>query len=224
MRSKNLVLSVAIVLGGAAISRAGIVITEVNPTGSSSTYAADWFELTNTDTDSINIAGWKVDDSSRAFATALDLRGITSIAPGQSVIFAETASTTTDTDVKTAFKAAWFGVNVPAGFAMGNYGGSGIGLSSGGDEVNIFDSAGNRITGVSFAAATLGTTFDNFAGVGGITDPPPAISTLSVTGTHGAFVATNSEIGSPGVVPEPAALGVVAIAALGMFRRRRAVR
>src|SRR3954452_2697296 len=116
MRSENLDLSVAIALGGAAVGRAGIVITEVNPTGSSSTYAADWFELTNTDAAPINIAGWKVDDSSRAIATALDLRGITSIAPGQSVIFAETGSSTTDTDVQTAFKTAWFGVNVPAGF------------------------------------------------------------------------------------------------------------
>ena len=46
-------------------------------------YAADWFELTNKGAVPVNITGWKVDDDSNAFASALPLTGITEIAPGE---------------------------------------------------------------------------------------------------------------------------------------------
>ncbi len=52
-------------------------------------------------------------------------------------------------------------------------------------------------------------TFDNAAGIGGTTTPPPTISTLSVAGTDGAFTNAGGETGSPGriVSPPAAALG-----------------
>jgi hypothetical protein len=108
------------------------------------------------------------------------------------------------------FSQAWFGSPTPpAGLLIGVYGGSGIGLSNGGDAVQIFDGAGNRITGVGFGASTTGFTFDNAAGLGSRTLPLPAISTLSVVGVNGAFLAADgAETGSPGRVMTPCAINV----------------
>ncbi|BAY75023.1 putative outer membrane adhesin [Nostoc linckia NIES-25] len=171
------------------------IISEVSPWSSgNSPYGADWFEVTNTGTSAVNITGWRVDDDSNNFANSVALNGVTSIAPGQSVIFIEGNASTAS-----AFKTAWFGNNVPNAFTIGTYSGSGIGLSTGGDAVNLFDSSGNRITGIRFGTSTTGLTFDNKAGVGSTTLPLPTVSTLSVAGVNGAFVASNvPETGSPG--------------------------
>src|SRR5262249_37020253 len=72
-----------------------IIISEVNPSGNSNgTYAADWVELTNIGSATANISGWKMDDNSHTFANAVPLAGVTTIAPGQSVVFVEGDSTT----------------------------------------------------------------------------------------------------------------------------------
>jgi hypothetical protein len=65
---------------------ADIIISEVAPYASGKTiHAADWVELTNTGSSAVNITGWKMDDDSHSFASAVALRGASSIAPGQSV-------------------------------------------------------------------------------------------------------------------------------------------
>jgi len=132
--------------------------TEVDPTGSSTTaYATDWFELTNESPVAVSLKGWKMDDSSNAFGTAVALRGIESLAAGESVLFVETPVGKTpqeEGEVVTKFETSWFGSSVPAGLQVGTYNGSGVGLSSSGDGVNVFDSEGDRITGVSFGAAS----------------------------------------------------------------------
>ncbi|OYW78120.1 MAG: hypothetical protein B7Z37_01215 [Verrucomicrobia bacterium 12-59-8] len=189
---------------GLCISR--LIITEVAPWSSTNGLGltADWFELTNIGTVPADLTGWKVDDSSNAFASALALNGVTTIAPGESVIFIETSGAQTAAGNVTAFKTLWFGSNPLGNLQIGNYGGSGIGLSSSGDAVNIFDAAGNRITGVSFATSPTGpyATFDNKAGLGSATLPIPAISTLSAVGVNGALTASgdSQEIGSPGTI------------------------
>ena len=43
-----------------------------------------------------------------------------------------------------------------AGFTIGTYTGGGVGLSTGGDAVNLFDASGKRVTGVSFGISTTG--------------------------------------------------------------------
>ncbi|AFY32946.1 SdiA-regulated domain-containing protein [Calothrix sp. PCC 7507] len=180
-----------------ALAPSTLIISEVTPWSSgNSPYAADWFEVTNTGTSAVDITGWKVDDNSNTFASAIALNGVNSIAPGQSVIFIEG-----DAATASAFKSAWFGNNVPSGFTIGTYSGAGIGLSTGGDEVNLFDAIGNRITGVSFGTSTTGFTFNNAAGLGSATLPLPTISTLSVAGVNGAFLASDGvETGSPGKI------------------------
>ena len=182
-----------------------ILISEVAPWSSSnSPVAVDWFEVTNTGTSAVDITGWKMDDNSNSITVAVPMTGVSSIAPGESVIFLETTDLPTK---KAAFLNLWFGANPPASLQIGSYAGSGVGLSSAGDSVNLFDSSGNRITGISFGASPAGpfATFDNKVGLGSTTLPLPTVSALSAVGVNGGFVAVNdtNEIGSPGTISTP---------------------
>ena len=181
-----------------------VVISEVAPWSSGNSLpalGADWFEVTNTGTTPVDITGWKVDDSSHAFASALALNGVTSIAPGEAVIFIETANLA---NASAAFRSIWFGANPQRVPQIGSYTGSGIGLSTSGDEVVLFNAAGTLITGVSFGASPATApyaTFDNHAGAGSATLPLPVISALSAIGTNLAYAGPGdaNEIGSPGI-------------------------
>ncbi|MHC5597331.1 MAG: lamin tail domain-containing protein [Nostoc sp.] len=173
-----------------------IFITEVAPWSSgNSPVAADWFELTNKGLSAVNITGWKIDDSSNSFASSVALSGITSIGAGESVIFLENSADT----IYTTFRSNWFGANAPANLQIGRYTGAGVGLSTDGDAVNIYNSSGALQANVTFGASPTVTfrTFDNAA----LSNNAP-IATLSTVGVNGAFVAANSstEIGSPGTI------------------------
>jgi hypothetical protein len=80
-----------------------------------------------------------MDDNSNSFSAAVALNGITTIAPGESVIFLESDTPAT---VVPAFKTLWFGANPPPGLQIGTYSGSGVGLSTSADAVNLYNSAG----------------------------------------------------------------------------------
>lgn len=183
-----------------------LIISEVAPWSSGNSpasFAADWFEVTNTGASAVNITGWTMDDSSNGIGASdpkVPLNGITSIAPGESVIFIETKTAGGLAATAATFKTLWFGTSPPAGLQIGSYSGSGVGLSTGGDAVNLFDSTGTRQAKVIFGASPVGPvfpTFDNAAGLDGV-----LISTLSVFGVNSAFFAANdpAEIGSPGTV------------------------
>ena len=174
-----------------------LYISEIAPwSSSSSPIKADWFELTNGTAFSIDLTGWKMDDSSGSPAAAVSLNGVSSIAPGESVIFVESANPAA---ASKAFLSNWFGIGAPAGLQIGTYSGSGVGLSSGGDGVHIYDSGNPLQAAVSFGASPEGpyTTFDNSAGLNGTA---VTITTMSKVGENKAFTAVNSasEIGSPG--------------------------
>jgi len=213
-------LGAALMVAGAA--QAQVRITEVSAWGSGNApYATDWFELTNTGSSALSIGGWKMDDSSASFSTAVALTGISSIGAGESVIFTETAATA-------SFLSTWFGSNAPAGLQIGNYTGGGVGLSTSGDGVNIYNAAGVLQASVSFGnspGSAPYATFDNAAGITG------TISQLSAVGVNGAFAAANdaSEIGSPGriaaAVPEPEsyALLLAGLSVVGFLARKRKV-
>jgi uncharacterized protein YjiK len=194
--SANLTLSITASTGGTS----SIIITEVSPWASgNSTLGSDWFELTNVGTATQDITGWRMDDDSNNFGNSVALNGITSIAPGESVIFLENA-----TSKKSQFLSLWFGAKPPASLQVGFYSGSGVGLSTGGDAVNIFDNTGVKRAGVTFGVSTTTSplkTFDNAAGLNNA-----AISTLSATGVNGAFSITDggsTAIGSPGTIGAP---------------------
>ena len=174
-----------------------LIISEVAPWSSSSPVGADWFEVTNTGSSAVDITGWKMDDSSNSFGSAVALSGITSIGAGESVIFMETANLAS---ARTAFLNTWFGGNAPAGLQIGNYTGSGVGLSTGADAVNLFDSAGTLQANVSFLNSPAGPSLPTFNNAAGLNNT--AIAQLSATGVNGGFIAANeaNEIGSPGSV------------------------
>lgn len=205
--------------------RAALVITEVMSSSglTGSGVGSDWFELTNTGTTNVDLTGFKMDDSSNSFAASVALSFSTlgataTLAPGQSEVFIESPSS--DTDVAN-FRAYWGGI--ATGAAIGTYNGSQVGLSSTNDDVHIFDAAGNALAGVTFGAATSGTSFDNRAGA-------TTLTVLSTAGVNGAYNAANpgglavTDVGSPGAVPEPAAylwLGLGAAVGWGALRARR---
>jgi hypothetical protein len=219
---KKVLLGIAALCSLAMPAQAAIVITEVYAAGSGNTsYMADWFELTNTGSSAVDITGWRMDDSTASFAASVPFSGtVTTIAAGQSVVFAEASASNPESTLIPAFTAAWFGSNVPAGFTMGTYSGSGVGLSTSGDGVNIFDSTGTLVASVSFDASTAGFTFDNAAGITG------KISQLSVVGVNGAFTSFNgAEVGSPGTIgttaiPEPSSFALIGLVTGGFVARR----
>ncbi len=140
-----------------SFSSAQIRITEVmSSSGDGGT--EDWFELTNFGTTGIDITGWKMDDNSFDYTKAVELNGITTIASGESVIFFEmTGDDFTPADSIAKFKTFW-GSSLDD-IQIGYYGGKGVGLSSKGDGVIVFDAEGTEVTRVSFDAATTGSSF-----------------------------------------------------------------
>jgi uncharacterized protein YjiK len=183
-------------VGSPGATKASIAITEIDSAGSgTTTYAADWFELTNTGTTPEEISGWTMDDSSDSPADAVPIKvsGSSDMLPaGQSIVFAEDTDATSDAALQSAFETAWFGATVPSGFLFGTYGGSGVGLSTNGDAVHIFDSTQTEFVGVTFTAAPAGgATFDNTSGT----------PTASVRGVNGARPSQDgTELGSPGTI------------------------
>jgi hypothetical protein len=175
-----------------------LFISEVAPWASgNSPVGADWFEVTNTTAHAVDISGWKMDDNSNSFAAAVALNGITSIAPGESVIFIET----TDLPGKAgAFASTWFGTTPPTTLQIGSYSGGSVGLSGTADAVNLFDGAGLLKARVTFGASPTGPTFATFDNAAALNNG--TISRLSAAGIDGAFVAVNdsNEIGSPGTI------------------------
>lgn len=173
-----------------------LIISEIAPWSSGeSPVGADWFELSNTSDNPIELAGWKVDDGSMDFGSAAALQGVASIAPGESVIFVETEDLAA---TKAVFLAHWFGEAEPEELQIGSYSGSGLGLSSSGDGVAVFDANGTLQTSVSFGASPSAApfgTFDNTLGIDG-----GEVTRVSEVGVNGAFAAAGSagEIGSPG--------------------------
>ena len=131
-----------------AMSQPGLVVTEVMSSGGT----ADWIELTNMSDTLVYLEGYRMDDGSNSFMNSVALLGIDSILPWESVIFGESANPVVFVPT---FLSYWdFPVT-----RVGTYSGSGVGLSSGGDGVNIFDSNGILVSSVTFPAATAGTSF-----------------------------------------------------------------
>lgn len=195
-----------------ATASAQLRITEAESSEASGTFTtADWWELTNFGLSPVNLTGYTMDDSSASVGSSVALTGVTSIAPGESVVFVE--------DLTEQEYRDWWGSGLSLSVQVGSYSGSGVSFSSGGDGVTLFDSGGTLVDSVSFGSATSGTTFEFDNGSSGRSPVG-----LSAEGVNGAFLSQNGDIGSPGAVPEPATLtlGALGLASLLTLRRRRA--
>lgn len=205
-------LLVALSSCAALAASAQLRITEVQSSNNGNTHQ-DWWELTNFGSGAVNLNGYKFDDSSATIANSVTLSTSLSIAPGESIIFVETLTAS-------EFRA-WWGPNLKANAQIVTYTGSGLGLSSTGDAVNLWDASNALVDSVKFGPATAGYTFN--------LDPNTAtFGKLSVLGVDGAFAAAQgADVGSPAAVPEPSttamlALGGLSLLAFRSLRSRRA--
>lgn len=229
----------------ASPASAQIRITEVMSSsgGLTGIGTEDWFEVTNYGSSNVDLTGWKVDDSSYSFATSLAVNGVTNLAAGESAVFFESKTVGGEASETAALKSFWAGSAQTA--QVGWYRGSGIGLSSNGDGLVLFDAAGTEATPrVAFGAATGGSSFywayrpDGSFAYGGPTNG--VVSTIgTLPGENGGVSQTTylssdpppapynvTNIGSPGtaaLVPEPSTVALIAagIGLAGVAARRR---
>ena len=214
--------------GAAQAQYSDLRITEaMSSSGTGGT--VDWFEITNFGLTLVSLAGWTVDDSSYAFANSVALNGVASLAPGESVLFLESAAGA----AIESFRTFWGGIDT---VQIGYYSGSGLGLSAAGDGLVLFDSAGTEETPrVSFGAATVGSTFYySYAADGEPSTSPNAAAIVSTPGTlYGQVTFTSADalgnFGSPGTaavlsIPEPATGALLGLGALSLFGYLRRIR
>lgn len=159
----------------------------------------DWFELTNFDTNAINLQGWRFADAP-SFARACTVTNALVLEPGDSAVFAER--------LNVAQFAAWWGTDaLPARFKFATY--SGFGLGASGDTLCLWNAAAtdphDPLATASWAGASAGISLEcehwcDPEGYGCLDDG----RTDSVAGVHGAFAAEDGgDIGSPGYVTTP---------------------
>ncbi len=201
----------------ASAAHANIRITEVmSSSNGNGVPTPDWFEITNYGSSAVDLTGWRMDDGSVNFAASVALSGVSSIGAGQSIIFIESAAGAG----LASFNTFW-GLS---GVSVGYYSGSGVGLSSGGDGVSLFDTSGALVNSVTFGAATSGSSFFYGYDSAGAIDPSynGLISTVGTIGTQVTYASggDTGSIGSALGVPAPGAIALLGLAGLAGRRRR----
>jgi hypothetical protein len=190
---KSTLLTLA-TLASFSLAHADLIITEVMSSSGHTTYDGDWFELTNNGTNTVNLNGYYWDDNGANGDDGAAFPNV-SIAAGESIVIVDD-----DAENLAAFISSWGG-----GFtALSKDEFSGpddfSGLSSGGDQIEIWDAdpntnaSANLVAAASFGAATDGVSFewDNTGNDLG----------LSVVGQNGAFLSSDAtpDTASPGHV------------------------
>jgi autotransporter-associated beta strand protein len=209
IRSSSLAMVLALFAWTGSVQAAGIVrITEVM-SNALTLGNMDWWEITNYGDAAVDITGWKMDDNSFSFGSAVPISPFSTtgapvwslINPGESVVFMETSSGST---AVTQFQSLW---NLGSGTGnvrnpkLGTYTGSGVSLGSGGDGVIIFDAMGNEVSRVSFGAATQGCSFSWSYDSAGVLGSAPAgtVSNASTPPAYSVTISGTQNTGSPGV-------------------------
>ncbi|MCB9852207.1 MAG: lamin tail domain-containing protein [Phycisphaerales bacterium] len=219
---RTLVVALA-VMAFARVANASLVITEVmSSSAHNNPVKGDWFELTNTGAP-IDLAGYYWDDNGPNGADGALFPSIV-IGTNESIVIVD--STVADLP---AFVASWGGGFTA--YAAESFVGSDdtfSGLSSNGDQIQIWDSnpntnpLANEVAAVTFgSAAGGGKSFEWFTN--GVADG------FSVAGQYGAHVADDDGLGNPGIdvgspgvaVPEPATISLFVVGGIALIRRRR---
>ena len=154
----------------------------------------DWWEITSFSPVPISLSGWRFDDNSASLGSALLIADTNlTILPGESIVFVERLT-------PDQFRTWWGTNNLPTGLKIVTYTGSGIGLSSGGDALRLWNATAtanaDTIDGVDFPAGDPGISF-NF------NPDTREFGKLSVLDLNGVFQAPATlegvkEWGSPG--------------------------
>ena len=210
-------------LGSAAT--ADLVITEVMSSSSQTFLDGDWWELTNTGTNDVDLSGYYWDDNGPdGDDGALFNLGIV-IQSGESLVIVNHDGTELP-----MFVEAWGGGFRALSTADFRGPDTFSGLSGNGDQIQLWDEdpnanpAANLVAEVLFGSSTEGSSFEYLhsgASLG-----------LSIDGEFGAYVAPGdggggigTDVGSPGfsAVPEPTAVLIFSGVAMTLIVRRRRV-
>ena len=208
-------------IAAAAASNAGIEITETWTGMSGEDGTADWIEVTYFGAGTFDTGTIWYDDAGPSIADGGQLDSFV-LSNGQSAVFLLDTEASDDIYANAAdeFVAIW-GAVANLGYTNG-----GGGLGQGGDEANLLDAAGNVLDTLAYASSGDTATFEKINGV----------TRLSVAGENGAYASAEffndndafgsgvffgSLVGSPGVVPAPAAAALLGLGGLVATRRRR---
>lgn len=156
-----------------------------------------WVELTNYDTNAVDLFGWRFSESD-SFLRAVTVTNHVMLRPGQSLVIAERLDAQRFVN--------WWGPGLPSMFNIYTY--SGFGLNPGGGTFFLWNAAARDphaeiVSTVSWAAATPGVSSEceTECQPGGCVSDA---STDSILGFRGAFRAQDrGDIGSPGYVENP---------------------
>ncbi len=149
----------------------------------------DWWELTNTNMEPVNLRGYRWDDGTFSIGGGPTITNDVIVQPGASVIFLENQTAA-------SFIQWWGALNLPPDLQFVTYPANGLGEL--GDSIHLWDpnetNPFRQVATVEFSGAILGMTewFDSQCGSG-------EISVTSSNAFCGAFQAQQGcEIGSPG--------------------------
>lgn len=182
---------------------AQLAITEVHSnqsTNGTPAIHADWFEVTHYGSAPFDLRGWRLNDSNGGTTNGAVTLGALTLSPGESVVFVQ--------DLDAAAFRSWWGPSLPASLQIVTYSASGIGLSSTGDGLRLWNAAaGPESTpqiSVDFGAAgTNSATFIPDLRTGLLTE-------RTVAASPGAFAAADGgDLGSPGAAGPSIALSIL---------------
>ena len=172
--------------------RASLKITEAMSTACGG-LARDWWELTNTGNEEVDLCGYRWDDDTFRIGSGATIASPVILQPGESVILMESQAAK-------AFTEWWGAAKLPDHLQFIVY--SGNGLSSGGDNISVWNATetdrAHAIDQVTFSAGTPGVSFW-FDAERCSASGCPECGVRSVEGECGVFrAAEGCDIGSPG--------------------------